>query len=123
MNTRRILVVDDVPAITRVYDLFLTWCGYRIRTVNDSRMALEAVREFKPNAVLLDIAMPHLDGYQVAAQIRNEQGLETLPLIAITSFSDDVHLERAKQVGIHHSFVKPCNLDEVQRLLEEYCKV
>ena len=124
MNSQdcRVLVVDDVPMITRLYGLLLSKRGYQVQTVNDSRTALQAVRDFRPKAVLLDINMPYLSGYEVAVQIRKEHGFEALPIIAITSHDDDAHLGKAQQAGIDHSLVKPCNFDEVEKLLDEFCK-
>lgn len=117
----RVLVIDDVEALTHVLELFLSRRGYRVWTVNDSRKALSVVREFRPQVVLLDIAMPYMSGYEVARRIRKEVGFEAVPIVAVSAFDDEVHLCRAQQVGIDHQIVKPCNFRDLDNLIQECC--
>jgi DNA-binding response OmpR family regulator len=118
MNNRRILVIDDMPTMTRIIDLFLSQRGFRVRTVNDSRQGEQVAREFQPEVVLLDISMPHMNGYEVARRIRAAPGLQSLPIIAVTSLDDAEHFTEAQSAGIDYQMTKPCDLGRLSELLE-----
>ncbi|MBD3403968.1 response regulator, partial [candidate division GN15 bacterium] len=61
----RILVVDDEPEITEIVETFLTESGYAVSVENSPQNAIETIRQFKPDLVLLDIMMPQVDGYSI----------------------------------------------------------
>jgi CheY-like chemotaxis protein len=115
----RVLIVDDQSDATRVLAMLLNRSGYEARALNDSRQALQAVRDFKPHVMLLDIAMPYMNGYEVARRIRRESGFEDLPIIAVTAFGHEEHQKRAQEAGIQHRLVKPCSFFELKALIAQ----
>jgi CheY-like chemotaxis protein len=113
----RVLIVDDSTDETATLTILLGKAGYKIEYLNDSRRAIERLRAFRPQAVLLDIAMPHLDGFQVAELIRQEPGFEKVVLVAITGFDSDENFQRAAQAKIDHYLVKPIKLAQIRKIL------
>ena len=76
-----ILVVDDEPQITRVLRMALSAQGYDVRVANDGEMALEIMKDWPPNLIITDLAMPHLDGVQLCRQVR---ALSGIPIIVLS---------------------------------------
>ena len=83
---KRILVVDDEPALTRMIKLGLEQTGrFEVRTENQGMAALPAVRDFKPDLVVLDVMMPDMPGDEVAAELREDPALAGTPVIFLTA--------------------------------------
>jgi two-component system, OmpR family, alkaline phosphatase synthesis response regulator PhoP len=87
MNSKRILIVDDEPAITRSLNLNLEAASYEVCTENDSLHALVAARAFCPQLILLDVLMPHLDGCDVSRQIHADPELKDTPIVFLTALA------------------------------------
>ena len=83
---------------------------------------LSKLRDFQPEVVLLDISMPHVDGYEVARRIRLDPRFKLLPIIAVTSLDDAEHFREATIAGIDYHMTKPCDLDRLSDLVESCCK-
>jgi CheY-like chemotaxis protein len=115
---RRVLVVEDnLDAAATLSDLLEIW-GHEVRSVHDGPSALDAAAAFHPDAVLLDIGLPGLDGYEVARRLRGRAAEDGLLLIAITGYGKDEDRARSRQAGFDHHLVKPADLGELRRLLE-----
>jgi PAS domain S-box-containing protein len=113
----RVLVVDDIKDAAESVALLLRLWGHEVRTVADGAAALEAVRGFRPQVVLLDIGLPNMDGYEVARQLREEFGPQEMVLIAVTGYGQSEDRRKSAQVGFNHHLVKPVNPNELQALL------
>ena len=114
----QVLVVDDNRAAADSLCMLLGLWGYSCRAAYDGLTGLKAVRDHRPDCVLLDIRMPGMDGYALASHVRQQPGLERTKLIALTAFSDAAHVERAKEAGFDHHLVKPADPVELGRLLD-----
>lgn len=115
----QVLLVDDLRAITLPLADLLRKRGYLAEAVNDSRLALEAVRRLKPDVILLDINMPYLNGYEVAESVRMDVLTHDIPIIAVTSNEDDSHLRRSREVGIQYQLSKPCDIRELTAIIDQ----
>jgi len=112
-----ILVVDDLAdAANSMVKLLKVW-GYDSEAYYQGDAALEAARTRRPHAVLLDIGMPGMDGFQLARQLRQLSPGERTPVFAITGHSTDQCRTRAREAGIDHYLVKPADLAALQELL------
>ncbi|CAK0740799.1 hypothetical protein CCP3SC15_1100003 [Gammaproteobacteria bacterium] len=115
--TSRILVVDDNEDVAISFGALLEVLGHDVRVVLDGHMALDAVRDFMPHIVFLDIAMPDMDGYEVARRLRAEHRHGNLRLVAVTGYGQDHDSERAQRAGFDHHLLKPVDLKDLQALL------
>lgn len=112
----RIVVVDDNVDAAETLEELLTDAGHKVKVVYDGLSALEAVRSFQPDTVLLDIGLPKLDGYEVARQLRNEHGRKLL-LVAVTGYGQEEDRQRAKSAGFDHHLVKPIDVKDLSDVL------
>ncbi|MHC5002507.1 MAG: response regulator [Planctomycetota bacterium] len=81
----RILVVDDEPHILQVLALKLGEAGYEVQTAADGRRALELVREQRPDLVITDLKMPHVDGAELCHSLRDDPRTRDIPLFVLTA--------------------------------------
>jgi chemotaxis protein histidine kinase CheA/ActR/RegA family two-component response regulator len=102
-----LLVVDDSPSVRRVVSNMLKANGWETLTARDGIEALEQIARARPAAVLLDIEMPRMDGYELMASIRAQEQYRDLPLIALTSRAASKHRQRAMQLGASEYIIKP----------------
>jgi CheY-like chemotaxis protein len=115
---RRVLVADDNAYMRKALDAVLRTWELDVVTVRDGAAALDALRELRPHAVLLDIRLPKLDGLEVARRIRADPSTSGLLLIAMTGSSDPRDRAASLAVGFDHHLVKPVNPEELRALLE-----
>ena len=101
------LVVDDSITVRRVTQRLLERNGMRVITAKDGIEAMALLQEHTPDVILLDIEMPRMDGYEVAAQVRNDPRLTDVPIIMITSRVGDKHRARAIELGVDDYLGKP----------------
>ena len=101
------LVVDDSITVRRVTQRLLERNGMRVMTAKDGVEALALLQEHVPDVVLLDIEMPRMDGYEVAAHVRSDARLADVPIIMITSRVGDKHRARAIELGVDDYLGKP----------------
>ena len=112
----RVLVVDDVKASADTLSMMLAGLGQEIRTAYDGWSALAAAAEFRPDLAFLDIAMPEMDGYEVAKRLRQMSGCGPV-LVALTGYGQEEDRRRALEAGFDHHLVKPASLDALRQLL------
>lgn len=103
----RVLVVDDNHDAALSLATYLEMSGHEVRTAGDGRQALDVAEIFKPQAVVLDIGLPVLDGYQVARQLRLAPPVQHLLLLALTGYGQKEDQLAASQAGFDRHFVKP----------------
>jgi len=101
------LVVDDSITVRRVTQRLLERNGMRVLTARDGADALAVMEENVPDVVLLDIEMPRMDGYEVAAHMRSDDRLKHVPIIMITSRVGEKHRARALELGVDEYLGKP----------------
>ncbi|MBE3564790.1 MAG: response regulator [Thermogemmatispora sp.] len=110
---RHVLVVDDSPSVRRVVSNMLKQHGWEVQTARDGVEALELISSQPPAAVLLDIEMPRMDGYELMATVRSQEQYRTLPLVVLTSRAASKHKQRAMQLGASAYIVKPYQDEEL----------
>jgi DNA-binding response OmpR family regulator len=113
----RVLVVDDEPDAADMLALVLKAKGYEVLTAYDGEVAVTVAGDFRPDVVLLDLAMPSLHGWDVARQLRRRAGLRDALLVAVTGHSDPFSRPRAAAAGFDHYLVKPVGWPELEPLL------
>jgi CheY-like chemotaxis protein len=108
-----VLVVDDSPSVRRVVSNMLKSNGWDVQVARDGVEALEVIARERPAAVLLDIEMPRMDGYELMATIRSQEQYRGLPLVVLTSRAASKHHQRAMQLGADAYIVKPYQPEEL----------
>ncbi len=111
----KILVIDDEPEITEVIDAFLKSSGYEVLTENQAIVAVEKVKEFKPDLILLDIMMSGMDGYQVCEELKKQPDTKNIPILFLTGKDSRDDSGKSFKVGGDMFIKKPFSGD---RLLE-----
>jgi chemosensory pili system protein ChpA (sensor histidine kinase/response regulator) len=118
-----VMVVDDSITIRKVTARVLERNHYRVVTAKDGLDAIAQLKESPPDIMLLDIEMPRMDGFELAALIRNTKENEDLPIIMISSRSGRKHRERASRLGVNRFLGKPYQdnelLNNIESLLDE----
>jgi len=114
---KHILVVDDSPSVRRVVSSMLKQHGWEVQMARDGVEALEMISAETPAAVLLDIEMPRMGGYELIATVRAQEQYRTLPLVVLTSRAAAKHQQRAMQLGASSYVVKPYQDEELLNTL------
>jgi CheY-like chemotaxis protein len=114
---KHILVVDDSPSVRRVVSNMLKQHGWEVQMARDGVEALEMITQQTPAAVLLDIEMPRMDGYELISTLRAQDQYRTLPLVVLTSRAAAKHQQRAIQLGASSYVVKPYQDEELINIL------
>jgi PAS domain S-box-containing protein len=114
---RRVLVADDNQDAADSLAMILEMAGHDVRVVHDGRSALSVAHSFRPDAVLLDIGMPQLNGYEVARALRKQPWGIGLILIALTGWGQDGDRQQAVDAGFDRHLTKPVDPDALDMLL------
>jgi CheY-like chemotaxis protein len=117
LSGRRILVVDDATDCRESLGEVLRIAGGEVRTAADGLAGLEAVTDFDPEIVLLDIRMPKMDGYEVARQLRAGPRGDERILIALTGWGQPEHVEKSRLAGFDQHVTKPVEVESLLQLI------
>ncbi|MEX0717668.1 MAG: PAS domain S-box protein [Planctomycetaceae bacterium] len=116
--SRRVLVVDDNVGAVRMLSLLLQRLGpHEVATAQDGPSALRMIAEFRPEVVLLDIGLPGMDGYEVAARVRKDPAHDDVLLVALTGYGQEEDRRKSRRAGFDEHLVKPPALDQIARVL------
>jgi len=105
-----ILAIDDEPQLLAALGTILEGRGYRLRTARNGAMALEAVADERPDVVLLDLAMPGIDGLEVCRRLR---AFSRVPILVLSALSDEARKVKALDAGADDYVTKPFGVDEL----------
>jgi two-component system CheB/CheR fusion protein len=117
-NPLRIVVVDDDRDNTDSLVWLLQATGHEVIGCYAGARSIEIACGCRPDVMLLDLAMPQLDGYQVAKHLREHNNSKNTLLIAVSGFTDEAHRQLAIEAGFDHYLIKPIEVPVLQALLE-----
>ncbi|MGZ8488774.1 MAG: hybrid sensor histidine kinase/response regulator, partial [Candidatus Binatia bacterium] len=117
VRSRRILVADDFPQSAETLARLLEKDGNEVQIAKDGVAAVEAAAEFLPDIILMDLAMPRLDGYQAANRIRQQPWGKSMILIALTGWGQQQDRRRTQEAGFDAHLTKPVNYGAIVSLL------
>lgn len=109
----KILIVDDEPHIRRILQFLLEQAGYQVVVAADGRQALDLMAAQRPDLVLLDVMMPHLDGFAVLESLRKDRDGQCTPVIMLTARGESADRVRGLRVGANDYLGKPFDRDEL----------
>jgi PAS domain S-box-containing protein len=119
IEQRRVLVADDFPESAQLLARLLQQDGNDVRVALDGLEAVETAERFHPDIVLLDIAMPKLNGYEAASKIRQQPWGKDVILIALTGWGQQQDRRRTKEAGFDVHLTKPVNYQAISKLLND----
>ena len=121
---KKILVVDDERHIVRLVQVNLERAGYQVVTAFDGKEALKKVDAEKPNLIVLDVMMPHMNGFETLKRLRANAATKSIPVIMLTAKAQDADVFRGWASGVDCYLTKPFNpmelLTFVKRIFESY---
>jgi CheY-like chemotaxis protein len=117
---RRLLVVDDNEDAARSFALLLAALGHHAEFVTHARAAIDAARRIDPEIAFIDIAMPEMDGLELAALVRADARLQGVCLIAVTGYDEPEDRARSRRAGFDAHIRKPVDPDLVASILAQF---
>jgi len=103
-----VLVVDDVRETRRFYRAFLIGRGYRVITARDGEVAVRLAVRRRPDVIVMDLAMPQVDGFEAARRLHADERTRAIPIVAVTGYGGKTVARIAAQAGIIAFVTKPC---------------
>jgi CheY-like chemotaxis protein len=119
---RKVLVVDDNKDAAQTLARLLKLNGHDTHQAYDGLEAVSAPERIQPDAVLIDLGLPKLNGFEVCRQIRQQPWGKTMLLVALTGWGQEEDRRRSEQTGFDRHLVKPVDLNELTQLLAD-CKI
>jgi two-component system, cell cycle response regulator DivK len=113
-----ILIVDDVVDNLALISLDLQQQGYRVVTASDGEKAVRVASMTMPHIILMDIAMPGVDGLEAVRRLREDAALRNIPVIALTAYNTGGFRRAAADAGFDGYLTKPINFDRLHELIE-----
>ncbi len=113
----RVLVVDDNADVANTLSLLLRMFGHQVCTAYDGPEGLRLAETFRPEAILLDIRLPGMDGYEVARRLRQRAESREVLLVAVTGLATAADRQQALDAGFDDHLPKPFEPDDLQRVL------
>jgi two-component system cell cycle response regulator DivK len=107
---QKILVVEDNELNLKLFCDLLRAHGYEAEPVRDGREAVERARDFAPDLVIMDIQMPHISGLELIEQLKADEGLKAIPIMAVTAYAAKGDEERIREAGAEGYVSKPISV-------------
>jgi DNA-binding response OmpR family regulator len=110
---RTILVIDDEPELVKLLDYNLTKAGYLVLSAKDGENGLAAARKHSPDAIILDVMMPGLDGWEVCKRLRTDPSTSALPILMLTAKAEEGDRVLGLELGADDYVTKPFGVREL----------
>jgi len=116
----RLLVVEDNPTNLELLRYLLTHYGHEVTSASNGVEGARLTRELRPDIVLCDLRMPHLDGYGLLERVRADRALDDIVVIAVTAYSMPDDRKRVREAGFDGHLTKPIEPDKVVAQIEAF---
>jgi CheY-like chemotaxis protein len=117
-----VLVVEDYQDAREMYAAYLQFSGFDVAEASNGLEAIEKAFELMPDIVLMDLALPRMDGWEATRRLKNDERTRHIPIVALTGHALAGHAEGAREAGCDAFVTKPCLPDalvaEIKRLLD-----
>ena len=117
----RVLAIDNDVDGVETLRVLLELLGHEVRTACDGPTAIEIAETFRPEIVLLDLAMPRMSGYEVAAHLFELLGVGRVTIVALTGYGQDRDIQRTRDAGFSDHLVKPVEAARLAAVLAARC--
>lgn len=116
----RILVVDDTPSNLQLLSEIFKGRGYEIQAALSGKLALQAIQTHPPDLILLDIAMPDINGYEVCRKIKTDERFSDIPIIFVSGLQNVTSIVKAFEVGAVDYIIKPFQISEIRARVQTH---
>ncbi len=116
---KKILAVDDSSSIRKMVEFTLKSRGFKVTTAVDGQEALEFLAREIPDALILDINMPRMDGFEFLKKIKSDEAYSAIPVMMLTTEGQDEDRDTAQALGAGHYIVKPFKPSELIAAVEK----
>ncbi len=110
---KKVLIVDDEPNILLSLEFVVQKAGYEVNTAPDGEAAMDKIREWGPDLVLLDVNMPKLDGFEVCQMVRQDSDWNDLKIVILTAKGREVEREKGLALGANDYVTKPFSTQDI----------
>jgi len=118
---KKIVLAEDEPQIARLIEFKLKKEGYEVTWKENGEEALKAIKEDKPDLILLDVMMPVMDGYEVLRRVKEDENLKSIPVVMLTARAQEKDVVKGIDLGAEDYITKPFHpaelLARVKRIL------
>lgn len=112
-----VLIVVDSPDARALYGEYLEFCGFRVITAAEGVRAIAIARTERPDVILMDLAMPRIDGWEAIRQLRADPTTVEIPIVALSAHAFGEDPDRALAAGADLCLTKPCLPSQVGRVV------
>ena len=112
-ENRNVLVIEDDKIMGQMVAQILDDAGFEVTTATNGAIAFEKLQQWPIDFIVLDILLPEMNGFEIYTKLQAEPETKDIPVLIITAWADERHLERASQLGIRHFLAKPFTEDEL----------
>lgn len=108
-----VLVTEDVTDARDLFKVFLEFEGFDVVTAANGQEAIDRAQELQPDAIVMDLSMPVMDGFTAAEQLKSDSRTRDIPVVALSGHVLPSHTDRARDAGCDTILPKPCLLTDV----------
>jgi two-component system, cell cycle response regulator DivK len=119
----RALVVDDYDDAREMYAEFLSYKGFEVIQAQNGLQAVAQAASLLPDFIILDLALPDIDGIEVTRRLRGAAGTASIPIVMLTANAQPRMLEEARKAGCEAVLVKPCTPEELLEIVQGFTNV
>jgi two-component system, cell cycle response regulator DivK len=112
-----VLVADDNPSVRQLWSAWLGLWNFLVLEAHDGAEAVQMARQEHPALIVMDIAMPRLDGLSATRCLKSASDTAEIPVVMLTAYSTGDHRQRALDVGCEAFLTKPCDVDHLLRVI------
>jgi CheY-like chemotaxis protein len=116
---KKVLIVEDYADVRTMMKIVVRTYGFDVIEAEDGYEAVEKTQHYHPDLILMDLAMPLMDGITAAKVIKRIKGFEDIPIVALTAYAD-TYWKEAKDAGCNQVIAKPIKFDNLKPLLNQY---
>ena len=103
---KKILLVEDDPLLIDIYTTKLQQSGFEVQTVEEGEKAVTAIQQERPDIVLLDIVLPHVDGWEILQQVQASEELKRIPIVILSNLGQKEEIEKGLRLGAVRYLIK-----------------
>lgn len=110
---KNVLVIEDDKIMGQMVAAILDDAGFEVTTATNGVIAFDRLKQYPIDFVVLDILLPEMNGFEIYSKLQDDPETKDIPVLIITAWADERHLEKASQLGIRHFLAKPFTEDEL----------